>query len=151
MATVTAVPQTPVSRTVTGANSLANATYVLLDTVDLTAVNPVDEIVELQVTPGTVSGYYKQVQVYVKASLDGTNYTSGPESGTTTTDDPNLYMLGFIPCGTNSTAQKKVFSLRNALGFIPAKYKIIIFNNTGAALASSGNSLQTTSILGNIA
>jgi hypothetical protein len=151
MATVTAIPQTPVSRTATGANSLANGTYVLLDTVDITAVDPVDEIVELKVTPGTVSGNYKQVQVYVKISLDGTNYSSGPESGTTTTDDPNLYTLGTVPCGTSSTAQTKAFSLRNALGFIPPKYKVIIFNNTGAALASSGNSLQTTSILGNIA
>lgn len=151
MASVTAVPQTPVSRTATGANSLANGTYALLDTIDITAVDPIDELVEVKITPGTVSGLYKQVQVYAKISLDGTNYTSGPESGTTTTDDPNLYLLGTVPCATNSTAQTKVFSLRNALGFVPPKYKVIIFNNTGVALAASGNSLNTTSILGNIA
>lgn len=150
MATVTAIPQTPVSRSATAANSLANGTYALLDTINITAVDPIDEVVEVKVTPGTVSGNYKQVNVYVKVSLDGTNYTSGPESGTTQTDDPNLYLAGSIPCGTNSTAQRKAFSLRNTLGYIPPYYKVIILNSTGAALASSGHELVTTSILGNI-
>lgn len=150
MATVKAIPQTPQSRSATGANSLASGTYVLLDTIDISAVDPVDEVVEVKVTPGTVSGTYKQVAVFAKVSMDGTNYSSGPESGTTTTDEPNLYLLGMVPCGTNSTAQRRSFSLRNALGFIPVSYKVIILNQTGAALSASGNELTTTSILGDV-
>ena len=45
---------------------------------------PLDVLVEVTTTPGTVSGN-KQLMVFAKISPDGTNFTSGPESA----DDHN--------------------------------------------------------------
>lgn len=87
-------------------NSLASATYVAATAVDLSAVHPLDIIIELEVTPGTVSGN-KQALVFVQESLDGTNYSTGPTSGTTTTDEPNLY-LGGTPSQVQSLCRPQV-------------------------------------------
>jgi len=55
---------------------------------------PLDVIIEVDAaTTNTPSGN-KQLVVFVQESLDGTNYRSGPTSGTTTTDEPNLRLLG---------------------------------------------------------
>ena len=85
-------------------NSLASATYVAATAVDISSVDATDLMIQVEITPGTVSSD-KAVYVYLKCSWDGTNYSSGPTSGTTTTDEPNLYLLGAVPCNTNSTLQ----------------------------------------------
>ena len=118
-------------------NSLASATYLLLGTITK-ADETNDVVVEVTLTPGTVSGN-KQALLFLQASLNATDYTSGPVSGTTTTDEPNLYWLGAIPLNTNSTAQKGTFSVKNSqLGYVPKSFKVILKNDSGAALASSG-------------
>ena len=129
-------------------NSLANVTYVAATAVDLSALvgaaaEPLDVIVELEATPGTVSGN-KQVLVFAQVSLDNSNFTTGPTSGTTVTDQPDLYFLGALPVNTNSTLQRKGFSVVAAIGFVPYAIKPVIFNDSGAALAGSGNALYYT-------
>lgn len=129
-------------------NSLASGTYVVLGTINHSTNDPLDCPVEVSVTPGTVSGN-KQMLVFAKASLDGTNFTTGPESGTTTTDEPNLIFVGSIPCGTNATLQRQIFSLAAAYGgFLPHSSKLIGKNDTGAALASSGHAVYYSEVKG---
>jgi hypothetical protein len=128
-------------------NSLASATYVSCGTIDVSAIDPDDVVVEVEATPGTVSSD-KGVYVFAKVSFDNTNFSSGPESSTSTTDEPNLYYLGFLPCNTNSTLQRRAFSLLQALGFVPPYTKIITKNATGAALASSGHAVNYTTYTG---
>jgi len=138
MATITQTLGTFTSIAFTGAalSTLASATYVTSTAaVDLTATTPLDALLELSVTVGTVSGN-KQVVLFLKVSLDGTNYSTGPESGTTTTDEPDLYLIGAVPCNTNTTAQKKSFSIVAALGFCPRYFKPIVKNDSGAALTA---------------
>ena len=135
--------QTTVSRTLltsTALNSLGNGAYVSAGTITRTDDNTNDIVVEVTATPGTVASP-KQLSVFAKVSLDGSNYTSGPESGTTATDEPNLYRLGFVPLATNSTAQTRVFSVAEAVRFVPQSVKIIIKNESGAALAATGHSV----------
>lgn len=124
----------------TAMNSLASATYVVIGTITHTTNDPLDAKLEIKVTPGTVSSN-KQVVVFAQASLDGTNFETGPTSGTTTTDEANLRPIGVIPCNSNSTAQTRIFDLSAAYpsGALPYASKIIVKNETGAALASSGN------------
>lgn len=129
-------------------NSLANGTYAAGSAIDLSSIDPLDVIYEVALTPGTVSGN-KQAAVFLKGSFDGSDFSSGPESGTTTTDEPNLYFLGTLPLNTNSTIQRKQFSVKAALGFIPPHQKLIIKNDSGAALAGSGNSAEYTTLTGN--
>lgn len=148
MATITLVTGARTSLTTTAMDSLANGTYVAAGTLNHTTNDPVDVLLEVKVTPGTVSGN-KQVVVFAKGSLDGTNFQSGPENGTTTTDEPNLKCLGTIPCGTNSTAQTGVFSLATAFGgVLPQQTKIIVKNDSGAALAASGHSVYYSEVTG---
>jgi hypothetical protein len=151
MATITAVVGTRTSLTTTALDSLANGTYVSAGTLNHTTNDPLDVLIEVKVTPGTVSGN-KQVVVFAQKSLDGTNFESGPTSGTTTTDEPNLAFVGVVPCNSNSTAQTRVFSLAAAFGgTLPQQTKIIVKNDSGAALAASGHHVYYSEVTGNSA
>lgn len=151
MSTAKELLGTRTALTTTALNSLAAATYVSAGTITHASTSkvPLDVLIEVAVTPGTVSGN-KQVVVFAKVSLDGTNQTTGPETGTTTTDEPNLKFIGTVPCNTNSTAQRNVFSLRGALGFIPYDSEIVVKNDTGAALAASGHSVYYQDVTGDL-
>jgi hypothetical protein len=146
MATVKQVVGSRTSLTTSALNSLASATFVSAGTITHNTNQPLDVLVEVTATPGTVSGN-KQLVVFAKISLDGTNFTSGPESGTTTTDEPDLFFVGTVPLNTNSTAQTKTFSLAAALGgVLPYASKIIVKNDSGAALNASGGSVYYSEI-----
>lgn len=127
-------------------NSLANATYVALGTITHNSSGkvPLDCQVELTVTPGTVAGN-KQVVLFAQVSLDGSNFSSGPVSGTTITDEPNLVFIGVLPLGTNATLQRKTFSIAAAMpGWVlPFATRLILKNDSGATLAASGNDVFT--------
>ncbi len=150
MAVITVPAGTRNTITSTGFNSLASATYVTTSAVDLSAVDPIDVVVEVEATPGTVAGN-KQVLVFAQVSMDGTNYSTGPTSGTTATDEPNLRFLGSLPVNTNSTLQRGAFSVVSALGYVPPFFKVVLKNDSGAALAASGNAVYYTSYTGNSA
>ena len=148
MAAITLVTGTRTSLTTSAMNSLANGTYVSAGVLNHTTNDPLDVLIEVEVTPGTVSGN-KQVVVFAKASLDGTKFQSGPESGTTTTDEPNLKWIGTVPCNTSSTAQTGIFSLASAFGgVLPQQSKIVLKNDSGAALAASGHSVYYSEVTG---
>lgn len=121
----------------TGLSTLASATYVQNTTAyDCTTNQPLDVIVEVDITTTNTPSGNKQVVVFISESLDGTNYRSGPTSGTTTTREPNLRLLGAVPITTASQAEIGFFSILNALGYIPAKFFIIVKNDLGVALTS---------------
>jgi hypothetical protein len=133
--------RTQLSGAAAALNSLASATYVVLGTVTFASSGktPLDAKLEVSVTPGTVASL-KQVTIFAQESLDGTNFGTGPTSGTTTADEPNLRFLGYIPCNTNATLERAIFSLAGRFGgMLPYAAKIIAKNETGASLASSGN------------
>lgn len=147
MATITAAAGSRTTLTTSALNSLASATYVSAGTIDVSATDPLDVIVELEITPGTVAGN-KQAVLFLKTSLDGTNYSTGPESGTGATDEPNLRFLGTLPLGSNATLQRGAFSVMAALGFVPPYMKVIVKNDSGAALAASGHAVYHTAYTG---
>jgi hypothetical protein len=68
--------------------------------------------------------------------LDGTNFRSGPTSGSSATDEPNLRLLGTIPMNTASVTQRGTFSVAQALGYCPHSFKVVIRNDLGVALTS---------------
>lgn len=142
MADIKANTSAASSLTITGLASLASATYAVSSALDLSAVDPLDVLVDITVTPGTVSGN-KQLLVFVKVSLDGTNYTTGPESGSTATDEPNLYLIGALPLNSNATAQRGVFSVAAALGYVPPYLKVVVRNDSGAALTAGSAQTAT--------
>lgn len=135
--TVKQVVGTRTSVTVTGLGTLASATYVQSAAVNLTTNQPVDVLVELAATPGTVAGN-KQALLFATASIDAdTNYSTGPTSSTTATDEPNLVLIGVLPLATNATLQRKIFSLAAAFGGVLPKYvKFVVKNDSGAAFTT---------------
>lgn len=146
MATVKQVVGTRTSLTTSALNSLASGTYVSAGTITHNTNQPLDVLIEVVATPGTVSAS-KQLAVFAKGSLDGTNFSSGPESGTSAVDELNLVYIGVLPLNTNATQQSRVFSLAAAFeGKLPHSSKIIIKNESGAALASSGNGVYYSEI-----
>ena len=150
MATIKAIVGTRTALTTTALNSLASATYVSAGTVDLTTPDPLDVLVEVAVTPGTVSGN-KQAVIFARVSLDGTNFTSGPVSGSVVTDEPNLRFLGVVPLNTNATQQRNTVSVMSALGYIPPHLQIVIRNDSGAAFAASGHAVHYSTVVGDSA
>lgn len=139
MATIKQIVGTRTSLAFTGSalSTLASATYVQNTTAyDCTTNQPIDVVVEVDAaTTNTPSGN-KQLVVFVQDSLDGTNYRSGPTSGTTTTREPNLRFIGTLPLTTASTTEIGTFSIGLALGYVPAKFYIVVKNDLGVALTS---------------
>lgn len=113
--------------------TLAASTYITSSAIDLGAAIPLDVSIEVECDPnGTPSGN-KQLLVFAKLSLDNTNWTSGPESGTTATEEADLHFVGTLPTNDTNT-HRRLFSLR---GLPIARYlKIVAKNDLGVALTS---------------
>lgn len=128
------------SSAVLALGTLASATYVTSSAIDLGASIPFDVVFEVECDPnGTPSGN-KQLLLFAKLSLDNTNYGSGPESGTTATEESDLHLIGVLP--TNDTNDhRKFFSLRDAGVPITRYLKLVAKNDMGVAL-TSGNVYQ---------
>jgi hypothetical protein len=151
MATVKQVVGARTALTTSALNSLASATFVSAGSLTHNTNQPLDVLLEVTATPGTVSGN-KQLLVYAKASLDGSNQTTGPETGTAVTDEPNLYFVGALPLNTNSTTQTRIFSLAAAYGgVLPYASEIVVRNDSGAALNASGGSVYYSEISATVA
>jgi hypothetical protein len=121
----------------TDLSTLASATYVRNTTAYPCYTNqPVDVVVEVDVTTTNTPAGNKQVVVFLQESLDGSNFRSGPYSSTTTTREANLRLLGYVPLTTASTAEIGTFSVFAALGYIPYSFYVVVKNDLGVALTS---------------
>ena len=134
--TTTQVVGTRTALTSTGFSTLASATYLATSAYDCSVNAPQDVVVEVEAATTNSASGNKRVCVFLQASLDGTNYQTGPTSGTTTTDEPDLTWLGYIPMNTNSATHRKAFSIKNAIGFVPKKFYVVLKNDLGVALTS---------------
>ena len=113
--------------------TLAAGTYTASSAIDLSATIPLDRTFEVVATPGSTPSGNKKLDVFAKLSLDNSNWSSGPESGTTTTNEPDLHFLGSLPLNDTST-HTKMFALS---GLPVTRYmKLIVKNDAGVALTS---------------
>lgn len=113
-------------------NSLASAGAATATAIDNTTDLALDILVEIVVVVGTV-GTNPNVACYWIPSVDGTNYG----------DTTNAQLIGVISTPTSSGTYRKTMSVAAAFGGnIPPKGQLYVVNNTGAALAATGNSAQ---------
>jgi hypothetical protein len=135
MATTATYAQGTRSSAVLALGTLASATYVTSSAIDLGATIPMDVTFEMEANAnGTPSGN-KQLVLFCKFSLDNTNWGSGPESGTTATEEGDLHFVGAMPT-VDTNDHRKFFSLA---GLPIARYlKLVVKNDLGVAL-TSGN------------
>ena len=152
MAAITLPQDTRTALTTSALNSLASGTYVSAGTITHATNDPLDCLIEVSVTaPGTVTAP-KQLLVFAQKSLDGSAFESGPTSGTTATDEPDLTYVGAVPMNTVSVVHTKVFSLRAAYGHaLPYASKIICKNDLGNALPASTHSVYYAEVDGAVA
>jgi len=137
MATSKQIVGTRTSLSFTGLSTLAYQTYVQNTTAyDCSTNQPIDVIIEVEVATTSTPSGNKRVKVFIQDSLNGTNFRTGPTSGTTTTREPNLAFLGLVPLTTSSTTERGFFSIVNALGYVPDSFYIVIQNDAGVALTS---------------
>lgn len=131
-------------------NSLATSTTAGRSTLawDNTSTKYLDIAMTIRVrtnasAPTGVKGCY----VYVYASIDGTNFSgsSAEAVGTdiaVTFDSPsNLLGPFFISCPAASTTYELDITFASLFGYVPQKGGVVIQNQTGNALNSSGNTV----------
>lgn len=104
-----------------------------------------DALVQVMVhTNGSGTSANGYVSLYVYGSIDGASTYSGGATGSdaaiTLTSPPNHRLLGTITANANNTSYKSaLFSVAAAFGgVLPARWGIIVDNQTGAALNSTG-------------
>jgi hypothetical protein len=123
------------SSSVLNLGTLASATYVTSSSIDLGATIPLDVTIEVECDPNGSPSGNKQLILFAKLSLDNSNFGSGPESGTTATEEADLHWIGTLPCNDTNT-HRKFFSLA---GLPVTRYlKLVVKNDMGVAL-TSGN------------
>lgn len=133
---------------ITGFGSLASANFVASNAYVCNTNKPIDVVVEVEAATTNTPAGNKVVAVYLKETLDGTNYRSGPESGSTATDERDLLPLGVVRMGTASTTHRASFSVAQALGYVPYGFKIVLKNDLAVTLTAGA--LYTTEVAGNI-
>lgn len=138
------------SMTVTNLHSLGNSTTAVWnsDAVDNSSNLYIDALVTVKIATNTSSGVSNGVAyVFAYGTTDGgTSYTDavdGTEGAHTTIAQPNLRPIGRVNCATtNQTYTGGPFSVAAGFGgVLPEKWGIVIMNQTGNTLKSSGNSV----------
>jgi hypothetical protein len=138
MATIKSDVQSVSSLTVSTLPTLASATYSVSNTITHSINDPLDVLIDVSCTTTNTPAGNKQVVIFAKGSIDGSNFGSGPESGTTATDEPDLHYVGSLPMNTASVAHRKLFSLAAAYGgVLPVATKLVFKNDLGVALTSA--------------
>ncbi|KIO49603.1 hypothetical protein [Nitrosospira sp. NpAV] len=113
--------------------TLASATYVASAAIDLGAAVPLDVTLELECDPNGTPAGNKQLLIFAKLSLNNTDFGSGPESGTDTSQENDLHFIGAMPCVDTNT-HRKFFSLA---GLPVTRYlKLVVKNDMGVSLTS---------------
>ncbi len=146
MASITSTQGTRSAVTVSGLSTLGSGAYCVSDTIPLASMANLKLEVALATTNAVASKF--QCSVFLQQSLDGTNFESGPTSGTSTTDEPDLTFVGIVPMFSSTTTHRKIFDLSDVIGDNTHSIRVVIKNEVGVALTSG--TLHTTSVVGTI-
>lgn len=124
--------------------SLATGSARASTVIDNTTNLFLDALVQIQTKTGTGPAAPNIVNVYAYATVDGgTTYSdgaTGTDAAITLTVPPNAVLIGSLNCPTASTSYKSgPMSVAAAFGgILPAKWGIIIENQSGTTLSATG-------------
>jgi len=116
--------------TVSTLSTLTSGSYATSNAYDATGVKPVDVLIELAVTTGTVSTP-KRALLFLITSADGTNYSDSA-------NESNMITLGAMDTPNNSTAYRsREFSVAAACGgSVPNHWKLVVKNDGGGTYSA---------------
>lgn len=133
--------------------SLASAAAQGSDAIDNSPNSFLDAQLTLliNVATGSPSGS-KVINIYGYRSIDGTNYddaATGTAGSVTVGSPTNLVLLESINVAAgNKTYSKQIASLAKSFGgVLPIKWGIVVENQTGLALGTSGHQVQYRGLL----
>ena len=118
--------------------SLANGSARESTAIDNSATGFADVHIRVQ-TKGQTSGT-SYVDVYVYEALGDSTYTdgaTGSDAAFTAANRLNSRYLGSIKMNAGTTAVQAAFKLSDIFGTVPAKWGLILINNSGAALSAT--------------
>jgi len=119
-----------------GLNSLADDGNALSSEIDNTTVLYLfDDVEWLHAALGYTPSAGAVIELYIVEALDGTNY----EDGDASIDPPAANLVGVFNIRASTASQRH--TLRQ-IPIPPFKFKYVVINKTGGALASSGNTLR---------
>ena len=125
------------SATATSLSTLGIGTYLVSANITHITNDPLDVLIDVQINTTNTPTGNRQLVVFAQASLDGTNFTSGPTSGTTTTDEADLYLVGVLPVNQAGT-HRKIFSLAAAYGgTLPHTSRLVFKNDMNVAITNT--------------
>ncbi|MEO8153572.1 MAG: hypothetical protein ABI605_10920 [Rhizobacter sp.] len=136
--------ETPVTLTFAALASLASNALGVSNAIDFTSLTPdaIDVQVEIVIDPGTTSGN-KKAGAYLITSVDGTNFSDPLNRG-------NMLWLGDISLPDTNIVRSQALSCLKAMNGapLPAAGKIVVWNDSGVAFNSTGNSAQYREVRG---
>jgi hypothetical protein len=138
MATIKSAVQAVSTVTPAALPTLLSTNYCMTATINHATNKPLDVEIDVTATATSPTGN-KQVVIFAKGSIDGTNFGSGPETGVVNAaDEANLHYVGSLPMNTSAVAQRKIFSLAAAYGgTLPLASKLVFKNDCGATLTAA--------------
>jgi hypothetical protein len=116
-------------------NALANGGFTVVGPAFDNSVN-LDEWMGVEVNLASLTptaGAY--VQIFIVISMDGTNYEDAPSS----TNPGSMQLVATISVSTG--AGTKRVSTKDLFRIPPGKFKFVLKNQTGVALAATGNTV----------
>lgn len=148
MATIKSRVQTFQSLSVSSLSTLTSGNYCLSNNIVHSDNNPLDVLLDVSVSTSNTPANNKQILVFCQASIDGTNFTSGPTTGSTATNEPDLFYVGSVPMNEgNSVAHRRIFSLAAAYGgTLPKITRLVFKNDMGVAVTAA--SVQYAEVVG---
>jgi hypothetical protein len=117
------------------ANGLANGNFASLGAIDFGAAPPHECFVEVSVQASAATSGNRQVVVWVRSSVDGTNFSVAPSSA----DSVNARLVGVVSL-PDTTARRSIAIPLSPLfgGALPPEVEVYVQNDCGVALAASG-------------
>jgi hypothetical protein len=134
----------------TAVASVASSGYTISNAVSTTANNPIDVIVEVEITttstaPVTTSN--QQFVVFAVASVDnGATFGGSSNATIEPADEASMRFLGTVSMRTASRTYRNQFSIFSAFGFVPDAFKIILKNENGQVV--NGGAVYTAEVFG---
>lgn len=129
--------RTSVPFTGTALSALASGTYVRsTNPITFNTNQPTNAVLEVNIETSNTPTGNKQVLVFFQESLNGTEFQSGPSSGTDAARESSLTFLGFAPILLTATPERYFFDLVQKLGHVPHSGYPVLKNDLGVALTA---------------